>query len=188
MISANNPFYVYHLVDEGKFGFYSLFWIAKLHLTEGLIRDKEYAKLICMKKERLYSVAERRQPEQKWLFELTTKFSPQEFYDSRHLHVGIRKQQDCSSWLHITTYVQDTLARQWLQPTSWWLFTEQREKKNTKSEVQFLNGTFQIASPYFSLEVPAYPSLFQRTQEAIKKQEKNSSSYEFWRFLTRAAL
>lgn len=132
------------LVDEGKFDFYSLFWIAKLHLTEGLIRDKEYAKLICMKKKRLYSVAERRQPEQKWLFKLTTKFSPEEFYNSRHLHVGIRKQQDCSSWLHITTYVQDTLARQWLQPTSWWLFTEQRGKKEIqRAECSFSTALFK---------------------------------------------
>lgn len=57
---------------------------------------------------------------------------PEEFYNSLHLHVHIRKQQDCSSWLHITTYVQDTLARQWLQPTSWRLFTEQKGGKNTK--------------------------------------------------------
>ena len=88
---------------------------------------------------------------------------PQEFLNSGAF-AYIRKQQDCSSWLHITTYVQDTLARQWLQPTSWRLFTGQRGKgerreRKTKSEVQPLKyGTFsfffflsQISSAIFFL-------------------------------------
>lgn len=123
---------------------------------------------------------------------------PQEFLNSGAF-AYIRKQQDCSSWLHITTYVQDTLARQWLQPTSWRLFTGQRGKgerreRKTKSEVQPLKyGTFsfffslsQISSAIFLSQsflftwdfsfffLSFFPPLFssRKTPKAIKETTK----------------